>query len=107
MVPDGYMRVATASQLPEGKGRKCVVGDEEVALWHVDGRFYAISNVCAHQHVSALHAGIREGLQVTCPMHGWTYSLESGIAASGNGRVRVFRVLVEGDSVYIEVPESS
>ncbi len=103
---DGYIRVATASDFPDGKGRKVVVADDEVALWRVNGRFYAVSNVCAHQHISALHLGIRDGLQITCPMHGWSYSLETGIAVSGNGRVRVYKVLVEGDGVFIELPDT-
>jgi nitrite reductase/ring-hydroxylating ferredoxin subunit len=37
-------------------------------------------------------------------MHGWTYSLETGIALSGSGRVGTYTVKVEGDDVYIEQP---
>ena len=34
----------------------------------------------------------------------WTYSLETGIALSGSGRVGRHNVMVEGDDVYIELP---
>ena len=42
------------------------------------------------------------GLTVACPMHGWTYSLETGIAVSGSGRVRTYEVKVEGENVFID-----
>ncbi len=95
--------MARFSELREGRGRKVVMGDLEIALWRVDGRVYAIGNVCAHQHFSKLHDGAREGLTVRCPMHGWQYSLETGRAVDGSGRVRVFPVKILNDVVLVGV----
>jgi NAD(P)H-dependent nitrite reductase small subunit len=102
----GFVAVARLSELPEGRGRRVRVGDHDVALWRVDGRLYAIANVCPHQHSPVLHQAIRTGVQVTCPMHGWTYSLETGEASVGDGGVRTYRVEVKGDIVTVEEPES-
>lgn len=102
--PSGFIRVARFSEIGERRSKKVVVGDDEVALWRVDGRIFAIGNVCAHQHFSALHAGILSGHTVTCPMHGWTYSLETGKATIGSGIVKTYRVIVEDDTVYCEQP---
>ena len=99
-----YVRVARLSEIAEGKSVRVKLGDDEIALWRVRGRLYAIGNVCSHQHFSELHRGILSGLTVACPMHGWTYSLETGIALSGSGRVGTYAVKVEGDDVYIEQP---
>jgi len=98
------VRVAALSDIAEGRGVRVRLGDDEIALWRVRGKLYAIGNVCSHQHFSELHRGILSGLTVSCPMHGWTYSLETGLAVSGSGRVRTYHVSVEGDSVYIEPP---
>ena len=98
------MKVARVSELPEKRGRRVSVMGEEIALWRVDGKFYAIQNVCSHQHYPVLHQGILSGTSVTCPMHGWTYSLETGIAEVGNGRVKTYDVRVEGDDILIEEP---
>ena len=98
------VRVARLSDIAEGKSARVKLGDDEIALWRVRGKLYAIGNVCSHQHFSELHRGILSGLTVACPMHGWTYSLETGIALSGNGKVRTYNVKVEGDDVYIELP---
>ena len=99
-----YVRVARLSEIAEGKSVRVKLGDDEIALWHVRGKLYAIGNVCSHQHFSELHRGILSGLTVACPMHGWTYSLETGVALSGSGRVGTYAVKVEGDDVYIEQP---
>lgn len=104
--PAGYIQVARFSEIGERRSKKVLVGDDEVALWRVGGRIFAIGNVCAHQHFSALHAGILDGDTVTCPMHGWTYSLETGRATTGSGMVKTYRVIVSGDAVFVEDPLS-
>jgi len=99
-----FVRVAPLSAVTEGKGLKVTVGGIDIALWRVRGRLYAIGNVCAHQHFSELHHGILRGLTVSCPMHGWAYSLETGAAVTGSGRVATYRVRTEGEDVYVEKP---
>jgi nitrite reductase/ring-hydroxylating ferredoxin subunit len=102
---DRYVKVARVSEVGEGRSKKVKIGAEEIALWRVNGNFYAINNVCAHQHFSALHEGTLDGLKVSCPMHGWTYSLETGVAESGSGRVKTYRVGIDGDDVFLEIPD--
>jgi NAD(P)H-dependent nitrite reductase small subunit len=102
---DRYVRVAKVSAIPDGRSKRIKMEDEEIALWHVRGKFYAINNVCAHQHFANLHQGILEGLLVSCPMHGWTYSLETGEATIGSGRVRTYAVKVVGEDVWVEKGE--
>jgi len=108
-----FVKVMRATDVPERAGKFVRIEDDEIALFNVNGQFYAIDNVCPHQHISALHQGELTGLNVTCPMHGWTYSLETGKAkgrrldsASGSGRVRTHRVKVENGFVWIEKPAS-
>lgn len=103
-MPVGFVKVATVSEISERRSKRIKVGDEEIALWRVDGAYYAINNVCCHQHIPALHLGILDGHQVSCPMHGWTYSLLTGREETGQGKVRTYRVLVERDCIYIEEP---
>jgi len=106
-MPADFVKVARKADIPQQRSKLIHLGEEEIALWHVKGRFYAINNVCPHQHIPALHKGTLEGIKVTCPMHGWTYSLETGVAEFGNGRVKTYQVRVEGDDVLVERPVSS
>ena len=102
-----WIVIARVENLREGRGLRCRVGDDEVALWQVDGRYYALSAVCAHHHVPTLHEGIREGLMIACPLHGWTYSLETGRAVTGNGRVRMYPVKIENGEVLLAVEDDA
>lgn len=98
-----FVKVAKVSEVPERGAKLIRMDDNDIALFKVEGKLYAINNVCAHQHFSALHKGELIGLQVTCPMHGWTYSLETGRAISGDGRVKTYHVKVEGENVFLQV----
>ncbi len=98
-----YVKVAKLADLSERHGKFIRIEDDEIALFKVDGKLYAIDNVCPHQHISALHQGELTGLTVTCPMHGWTYSLETGKAEGGSGQVKTYPVKVVGENVFIEV----
>ena len=100
-----FVKVEKVPAGPEGRSKRVKVGDQEIALWHVQGKFYAIDNVCAHQHFAMLHQGILEGLTVACPMHGWTFSLETGRATIGNGKLKTYAVKVVGDFVWVECGE--
>lgn len=106
-MPIEFVKVAKVSEIRENSGKFIRIDDDEIALFKVNGNFYAINNVCAHQHISALHQGELDGLKVTCPMHGWTYSLETGKAVSGGGCVKTYQVKAEGEFVWIEKPKSS
>ena len=74
---DSFVKVA---RLPTLRRRTLRCSDNhEIALWRVRGKFYAIGNVCSHQHFSELHRGILSGLTVACPMHGWTIRSKRGL----------------------------
>ena len=100
----GFLKVARTTDVPNRRSRRVRLGEEDVALWHVDNRWYAVSNVCSHQHIAALHQGILQGETLTCHMHGWTYSLETGRAVNGDGRIRTYEVRIEGEDIYLRLP---
>ncbi len=102
-----FVKVARASDIPERRSKLIHLENEQIALWHVNGRFYAINNVCPHQHIPALHKGTLSGDKVTCPMHGWTYSLETGVAEFGDGKVKTYKVKIEGEDIFVEKPMST
>jgi nitrite reductase/ring-hydroxylating ferredoxin subunit len=105
--PEGFVRIARLSDLPEKRGTWFLVGGEEIAVWRVGGNLYAVGNLCPHQHAPAMHIAHLSGLTLTCPMHGWTFSLEDGKEERGMGRLRTYRVAVVGDEVYVQEPRPS
>ncbi len=96
-----FVRVAKTSDLPPGEGRVVVVQGHPVALFNVDGRFYAVSNVCLHRG-GPIGEGMLDDAVVTCPNHGWEYDVRTGTnLANPIARLRTFEVRIEGDDVLV------
>ena len=90
------------TDFPEDEGIVRELDGEEIALFLIKGKVYAISNVCPHQHRAVLAQGSISGLTVTCPKHGWVYDLRSGKAVRASGQVKRYEVKVENGEVFVE-----
>ena len=100
-----FVKVARTTDFTTRKSMRVTIGNVDVALFAVDGVYHAVQNDCPHQHFSALHDGILNGGEITCPMHGWTFDLASGKATIGGGRLKRYAVKVDGNDILVEVPD--
>jgi nitrite reductase (NADH) small subunit len=99
-VSDEFVRVGRVADIAPGTAAAVTVGAREVALFHVDGAFYALKNACSHQG-GPLCEGRIEGKTVTCPWHALVFDLETGKVVRGLARVDAFDVRVEGDEIAV------
>lgn len=98
---DAFVRVAGTADVPPGTAKVVVVQGHPVALFNVEGRFHAVSNVCLHRG-GPIGEGTLDGAVVTCPLHGWEYDVRTGAnLANPAARLRTFRVRVDGDAVLV------
>jgi len=99
------VKVAKTSDVPVGKAKCVEVAGQKVALFNVDGKYYAIADTCTHRG-GPLSEGEVEGTAVTCPWHGASFDLTTGGAMNPPARVGVacFRVQVTGEDISIETP---
>lgn len=97
-----YKEAAKISDVPAGEGRVVEVDGTSIALFNMDGNFYAMDNTCLHRG-GPLGEGSLEGTEVTCPWHGWTYDIKTGQCASAGGGVKSYAVKCEGESVLVEI----
>jgi NAD(P)H-dependent nitrite reductase small subunit len=97
-------RVAKVSDVPPSTGRVVEVGRQTLALFNVEGRFFAIDNTCPHRG-GPLGDGDLEGTVVMCPWHAWRWDVTSG-ANVNNPAVRIacFPVTVDNGEVFVELP---
>ncbi len=96
-----FVRIAAAADVPPGTGRAYTLGRYDVALFNVDGRFYALENSCPHQG-GPIADGWLEGAEVTCPWHGWCFDVRSGKMTLGDfARITRFAVELRGQDVYV------
>ena len=97
-----WLPVAQLAAVPEGGAATVYFGGEQVALFHLGGRIYAIGNRCSHAN-GPLAEGQVEGTTVTCPWHGSQFDLRTGQALQGpaQGRVPAYQVRVEDGTVLL------
>lgn len=69
--------VAPADDIAPGTWRTVDIDDVEIAVINVDGRFYAIEDMCTHDG-GELASGEVEGDEVICPRHGARFNIRTG-----------------------------
>jgi len=96
--------VAAVADIPSGEGRVVDAQGKTLALFNVDGTFYALDNACPHRG-GPLGEGDLEGNVAVCPWHGWRWDVTTG-ANANNPVVKMacFAATVEAGQVYVELP---
>ncbi|MFM7200347.1 MAG: Rieske 2Fe-2S domain-containing protein [Myxococcota bacterium] len=95
------VRVLRVDELASGSARVVQLGAQEIALFNIEGEFYALSNKCAHRG-GPLAFGLLEGHDVTCPLHSWKFDVRTGQSpVSPAARVACFSVERRGDDLYL------
>src|SRR5215475_2485868 len=72
-----WHKIAAVEACPPGRSLEAVAEDRIVALFNVDGQFFALDGVCPHQG-GPLGKGVVTGCVVTCPWHGWQFDVRDG-----------------------------
>ncbi len=99
-----FVPVAQTDEVPPGTSKVVVVLGHIVALFNVDGTFYALSNTCLHRG-GPVGEGELDGDVVTCPVHGWQYDVRSGRnLANPFARLAQYEVKVEDGQVLVAPP---
>lgn len=98
-----WIEIGTLSDIPP-RGARCVktpIG--RIAVFRTAGdAVFAIDDQCPHKG-GPLSQGIVHGAQVTCPLHNWVFSLETGMAQGADeGAVRTFALKREGETILID-----
>ncbi len=100
-----FETVAQVGEIAEGQGATFTVGDQMIAVFHTQGRYYAIDDLCPHMGAS-LGAGHLEQGVVTCPWHAWRFKVSDGTWVD-NPKLKVgcYEVRIEGHEIQVRLPE--
>ena len=74
-----WVTVAREDELAPGAFQVVNLNDTQIAVFNLDGRFYAIADVCTHD-AGQLTGGAIEGDEIVCPRHGARFSIRTGAA---------------------------
>ena len=97
-----WVEIGKLSDIPL-RGARCVKTPQgKVAVFRTaENEVFAIEDHCPHRG-GPLSQGIVHGKAVTCPLHNWVISLETGRALGADeGAVRTIPVRVEEDNLFI------
>src|SRR4029077_13256475 len=100
-------RVASVAEGPAGSLKGGDAGPTPGGLAHAeDGNFYALNDICTHEEFS-LSDGELWDMDVECPQHGSRFNLVTGKVTGLPAVIpaTTYPVTVQGDEVYVEVPE--
>lgn len=93
------------------------VGGREIAVFELDGEFYALANYCVHQGGPLCEGSVsgtvtttddfeleyaRDGEIVSCPWHGWEFDIKTGEHLSQTGYMTPrYDVVARKGEVYV------
>jgi nitrite reductase (NADH) small subunit len=104
MTEAAWTDIGALDQIPRRGARVVRTGSGCVAVFRtMDDRAFALEDRCPHRG-GPLSQGIVHGTSVTCPLHNWVVSLETGEAQGADeGRARGFPLRVEDGRVLIDL----
>ena len=95
--------VASTQELKPGSGKVAEINGQSIAIFNVEGTYYATDNTCLHRG-GPLGEGELEGEVVTCPWHAWQFNVKTGISVNNpSACVKTFPIKVEGNDVKISL----
>ncbi|MEH2009960.1 FAD-dependent oxidoreductase [Nostoc sp.] len=100
--------VANINDLNDGEMRQVAVGETEILLTRLDGKFHAVGAHCSH-YKAPLAEGVLSGHHVVCPWHNAYFDVTSGdqLEPPGLDSLACYQVRIEGENVIVSVPEQT
>lgn len=94
--------VGQEEAVPSGRGATVKLKDgTEVALFNINGNFYAIENFCPHKGYPLADSRLY-GNVVECDLHGWRFDVRSGECFTKKScSIEAYEVVVEDGMIKI------
>jgi nitrite reductase (NADH) small subunit len=97
-----WIAIGSIADIP-ARGARCVAtpGGKIAVFRTATDEVFAIEDRCPHRG-GPLSQGIVHGAAVTCPLHNWVISLETGRALGADeGAVRTIPIRRDGDNLFL------
>ena len=83
--------VVTVEELGPGKSHFIEVGEITIAVFNLDGEYFAVEDACSHDGSRMLSCGVEakfivHGERIMCPRHGAEFCIKTGDALSPPAR---------------------
>lgn len=104
MIEQNFTNIAALADIPRQGARTLATPHGTIAVFRtLDDQVFALRDSCPHR-AGPISQGIIHGHGVTCPLHGWVISLESGTAEGEAAPcIARFRTRIEQSRVLIDL----
>ena len=98
-----WLAIGNLDEIPPQGARVVKTPNGCIAVFRTAGdEVFALHDQCPHRG-GPLSQGIVHGNSVTCPLHNWVFSLETGEAqGADSGTVKRFPLKVEAGTIYLD-----
>ena len=95
-----WVDVIAETALAEGENIVVDVDGTDVALFKIQGSFYAIEDICSHDGAE-IASGLLDGDEIICPRHGARYCIKTGAVKSPPAyeAIKCFPVRIDNNTV--------
>ncbi|KAB2969604.1 non-heme iron oxygenase ferredoxin subunit [Zoogloea sp.] len=97
------------ADLEAGKVRKVDVNGCALAVYNLDGTFYATQDGCTHATASLSEGEIVDDECIACPVHDGTFHIPTGQPMSFpcEHAIRTYKVIEDGEDVLVDLDQES
>jgi len=98
------LRACAIDNLDDGEMLLVEGAPEPIALYRVEGAYYATSDACTHGQSSLSEEGELKGHIIECGWHFGCFDVRTGAATAlpCNKPLRTYSIVVEGNNVLVE-----
>jgi nitrite reductase/ring-hydroxylating ferredoxin subunit len=102
------VKLCPTSEVPENSVKSFEVGNNVLAVYHVDGQFFVTDNECTHGAAS-LAEGILEDDIIECTLHFGAFNVKTGEAVQAPcfTRLRTYKVAVQDGQVMVDMDKEA
>lgn len=95
---------ATESAVGENDVLGVLIGGQHIALYRLEGRFFATSNICTHEFALLSDGFVEEGC-IECPLHAAQFDIKTGkvMCAPATTSIATYPVKLDGGQVLVDL----
>jgi nitrite reductase/ring-hydroxylating ferredoxin subunit len=90
----------------EGEAFATELNGAPIALYRLGGEIHAVSDMCTHEFALLSQGFVEDGV-IECPLHAAQFDVRTGrcLAGPANEDLPTYEVRVDGEDVYVRVPD--
>jgi nitrite reductase/ring-hydroxylating ferredoxin subunit len=107
-MPETLVPLCATTEVAENTVKLVEAGGRTLAVYNIDGTFYATDDECTHGAAS-LSDGILDGDVIECTMHFGAFDVKTGkpVQEPCSIPLRTYKVVVQDDQVFVDLQKSA